>query len=251
MASRARSPSQYARVTGSPGERARFAGLVRLLWPLLALGMAAGYLARAALPSPPLGRTVVGLLFLLLGVLGTVWAAWGAGRLAAYVKGARGEEAVARELAFLPAAYRVFHGLGRARWRPGGPGDVDHVVVGPNGVFVIETKHWSGRIAVRDGRVLCEDREPDRPPLDQAREAASRLRAGLRAELGRAPTVRPLLCFVEGALEGGTQGAGGVVVCRAAELNDVILHATEEPLPEADQARIAAFLAGPLADGAG
>jgi hypothetical protein len=30
-----------------------------------------------------------------------------------------------------------------------GKGDVDHVVLGPNGVFVIETKNWSGKISCR------------------------------------------------------------------------------------------------------
>jgi hypothetical protein len=246
MPNRTPNPGRYARVTGSPGEGARFTGLVRLLWPLLALGVAAGYLARAALPEPALGRTTVGLLFVLLGVLGTVWAAWGARRLGAYVKGARGEESVARQLAFLPAPYRVFHGLNLgARRALGGRGDVDHVVVGPNGVFVLETKHWSGRIQVEDGRVLCDGRAPDRPPLDQVREAAARLRERLRAEPGRPPRVLPLLCFVDGAVDGGTQGVGGVVVCRAADVNDVILHSTEEPLSEADQQRIAARLAAP------
>jgi hypothetical protein len=28
-----------------------------------------------------------------------------------------------------------------------GGGDIDHVVLGPNGVFVLETKNWSGRIS--------------------------------------------------------------------------------------------------------
>jgi hypothetical protein len=31
---------------------------------------------------------------------------------------------------------------------PGGGGDIDHIVLGPNGVFVLETKNWSGKILV-------------------------------------------------------------------------------------------------------
>ena len=27
----------------------------------------------------------------------------------------------------------------------GGGGDIDHVVLGPNGIFVLETKNWNGR----------------------------------------------------------------------------------------------------------
>ena len=29
----------------------------------------------------------------------------------------------------------------------GGGGDIDHVVLGPNGIFVLETKNWSGNIS--------------------------------------------------------------------------------------------------------
>ena len=58
--------------------------------------------------------------------------------------GAKGEYAVHKEFAALPPEYAVFHdyhpqlkGGGRADW------NVDHVVVGPSGVFVIETKNYS------------------------------------------------------------------------------------------------------------
>jgi hypothetical protein len=59
-------------------------------------------------------------------------------------QGAKGEFAVHKAFAALPPEYAVFHdyhpqlkGGGRADW------NVDHVVVGPSGVFVIETKNYS------------------------------------------------------------------------------------------------------------
>jgi hypothetical protein len=62
--------------------------------------------------------------------------------------GARGEQAVAESLAdpkLAAAGYRAFHDL------PGdGPWNTDHVVVGPGGVFVIETKACVRRKAKRD-----------------------------------------------------------------------------------------------------
>ena len=58
----------HARVFGSPGERARLAGLVRATWPIFVVIAAGGYLVRAALPLPRLGSTAVGVLFLLLAI---------------------------------------------------------------------------------------------------------------------------------------------------------------------------------------
>src|SRR5215203_2761685 len=67
----------------------------------------------------------------------------------AYEGGALGEESTARALAALPELdWRVFNG---GQW-PGRPyANVDHVVVGPGGVFVIDSKAWSGDVAVADG----------------------------------------------------------------------------------------------------
>jgi hypothetical protein len=63
-------------------------------------------------------------------------------------RGADGEAAVARALEALPDGWIVLHDLpwpGRQR------ANLDHVVVGPTGVFVVDAKNWSGRIEVRDG----------------------------------------------------------------------------------------------------
>lgn len=57
--------------------------------------------------------------------------------------GAKGEEKVAKCLKSLRGKYRVFHDVVLPRAR----GDIDHVVVGPNGVFVIETKNNNGTIS--------------------------------------------------------------------------------------------------------
>ncbi|PVX24615.1 MAG: hypothetical protein CW691_07055 [Candidatus Bathyarchaeum sp.] len=57
--------------------------------------------------------------------------------------GAKGEEKVAKCLKSLRGRYRVFHDVVLPRTR----GDIDHVVVGPSGVFVIETKNNNGTIS--------------------------------------------------------------------------------------------------------
>jgi hypothetical protein len=68
-------------------------------------------------------------------------------------RGAEGEAAVARALEALPDGWIVLHDL---TWPGRQRANLDHVVVGPQGVFVVDAKNWSGRIEVRDG-VLSQD----------------------------------------------------------------------------------------------
>ena len=64
------------------------------------------------------------------------------GRYYAWEAGTRGEKAVARTLQELDDSYYL---LSNVRL-PRGKGDIDHVLLGPNGVFVIETKNYSGKV---------------------------------------------------------------------------------------------------------
>lgn len=229
-------PLNRSRVTGSPGEVARTAGLVRLVAPLLLVTLVAGYLLRAAWPWPSLARPLAGFLLLVLAGAGALVMAWVRRETASFIKGAVGEERVAAELAFLPAPHQVFHGVApRTRGPASARADFDHVVVGPTGIFVIETKNWAGRIAVRDGRILCDGREPARSPLDQVKAASSRLAAGLREGGCEPGEIHAVLCFAGGPVEGGVKGVEGVVVCGREALNRVILEWTETPLGDAAQ----------------
>lgn len=63
-------------------------------------------------------------------------------------KGAAGEEATARALDALPPdEWSVFHDV---RWPDRKLANVDHIVVGPPGVFVIDSKNWSGTVTITD-----------------------------------------------------------------------------------------------------
>ncbi|GAA1934253.1 hypothetical protein GCM10009797_29590 [Nocardioides hwasunensis] len=66
---------------------------------------------------------------------------------ALWERGADGEAAVARALEALPEGWVVLHDLA---WPCRQRANLDHVVVGPSGVFVVDAKNWSGRIEVRD-----------------------------------------------------------------------------------------------------
>ncbi len=79
------------------------------------------------------GFVMVSLIvgFVAFRALGKIKLSW------RYRLGATGEQIVGRELDRLIAqGYRVFHDMPFVGW------NIDHVIVGPRGVFVVETKAW-------------------------------------------------------------------------------------------------------------
>lgn len=220
--------SRFAKVYGSPGEAPRVTGLLRAFWPLLLICFVLGYLVRAAVPVPALSASHVGILLFLLAVVAAVLLAWGGRRLNNFLKGAKGEEWVAHELAFLGADYTVFNGL-----RLGGSSqNIDHVVIGPSGVFVVETKNWRGAVEFRDGKLYAGGREPSRPPLRQVKQATAELLEWMvEVGCGEMP-VKSVLCFVGTRLPEEVMNVNGVIVCRGERLAEVLQERFEEPVPE-------------------
>lgn len=123
-----------------------------------------------------------------------------------YERGAQGEEATAEALAGLPTdQWRVLHDL---RWPGRRYANIDHVVVGPGGIFVIDSKHWSGRVEVR-GDVLMQNGRRREKAVASAADSAiavAELLPGLNPEL-----VTPVLCFVRD--EPFVGWARDVIVC--------------------------------------
>jgi hypothetical protein len=134
---------------------------------------------------------------------------------AMFERGAEGEEATATALAALPAEeWTVFHDL---RWPGRKFANVDHVVVGPPGVFVIDSKNWTGSVTVAEN-VLRQN--------GRAREAAvhGAAEAGL-AISGLSRTVSPLhvhpvLCFVRDEPVAGW--ARDVMLCSTSNLVEML-----------------------------
>jgi len=220
--------SRFARVYGSPGEAPRVLGLLRAFWPLLLICFAAGYLVRAWLPQPILNQSHVGILFFFVAVAAAILLAWGDRRLGNFLKGAKGEEWVARELAFLSSEYAVFNGLRLA----GGKQNFDHIIVGPAGVFVVETKNWKGSVEFRDGKLYAGGKEPSRPPLKQVKAETAELVSFIDdAGCGDLP-VHSVLCFLGTKLPEDVMNVNGVVVCTGQRLIDVLQETFDEPIPE-------------------
>lgn len=71
-------------------------------------------------------------------------------RAAMFEKGAEGETATAAVLAGLPAGWTAIHDV---RWPSRRLANIDHILVGPGGIFVIDSKNWSGQISVANGHL--------------------------------------------------------------------------------------------------
>lgn len=93
-------------------------------------------------------------------------------------RGAIGEEETAKTLASLPSSFVVLHD----RTIPRSSANIDHIAIGPPGVFVIETKRLSGRLTVRGDEVFVAGRRRTRI-VEPARWEVTALLCIHRAEL--------------------------------------------------------------------
>jgi len=75
-------------------------------------------------------------------------------------KGAAGEEIVANILESFPESFCVINGLTTPF------GDLDHVVVGPTGVYILDTKNWKGVVSADGkGELLLNGKPTDKPTV--------------------------------------------------------------------------------------
>lgn len=139
-------------------------------------------------------------LFTALAVGVTAYIAWRVvgmfRKFKALKLGRDGERAVGEFLErFREIGFHVFHDI------PGDKFNVDHVLIGPKGVFVVETKTLSkpargeAKITFDGKQVLVMGREPERNPIVQARALANWLCDILLQSTGRKVSVRPIVTY--------------------------------------------------------
>ena len=196
-----------ARIHGVAGEWARVKGTVFGLWPLFLGVFAAGASVTLLAIAPLWGASLL--------VASLVYMSWslmmGLHRVERFFKGARGEEKIAGILATLPDAYHVFNDFTVGR------NHIDHVVIGPGGVFAVETKCWRGKVTVEDGSILLDGQLPDRSPLAQVVREATIVRNALVA-LGWNGLVTPVLAFASDSFAAHRADVKGTIVMNSNEL---------------------------------
>jgi hypothetical protein len=138
-------------------------------------------------------------LFSFAALVGVVYAAFQIRRgvrLAKSLKlGRSGERAVAEYLErFRAKGYIVFHDI------PTGDANIDHLLIGPRGIYTIETKTISKpvrgdvRVVVKDDGVFVDGHRMDGDPVVQAKAQARWVRHFIE-ELGYKKSIQPVVVF--------------------------------------------------------
>jgi hypothetical protein len=116
----------------------------------------------------------------------------------AWAKGARGEKELADALAGLPDVVTLHD-----RSVPGTRGNIDHLVIAPAGLFVVDAKHYEGRLRIRDrGGLFRTDNRlyvGGRDCSKLAENMGWQVKAveTLLASVEVAMPVTPVLCFID------------------------------------------------------
>lgn len=159
-----------------------------------------------------------------------------------YLKGARGEFEVHRELKQLPDTFAVFHDFHpvdletgkRSRW------NVDHIVIGPTGVFVLDAKYY-GKAHVRSAGHNSHSERNVRQVQRNAMELQQRLARWSAGQLNRLFVVGVVVYVQPGAqLERLREGATRTLPLRL--LRHEILTHTETAIDQEKAGRIARVL---------
>jgi Nuclease-related domain len=188
-----------------------------------------------------LGRLLLPRLGLVLGGLAAVAAGWGlrfqpSPDAIAWRRGAVGERRTARLLGQLERhGWAVLHDLAL----PGSRANIDHLAIGPGGVFVIDSKQYRGRLQLdRPGRLWH-----GRYPLAPALRAVSFEADQAAQVLTDADVVVPIVAVHGAQLPGGKVVTQGVPVVAARRLPSMLRALPAVLGPErvadlADQARV-------------
>ena len=111
------------------------------------------------------------------------------------------------------AGYLALHARTIPGKRPGTRSVIDHVVVGPAGVFVLDSEYWDRRLTVRTiGGKLYYGPENQEDRLKQSRWEAHQAAVAVSAELGRPIKVHPAMIVYGPRIPWGVTKLQGVNV---------------------------------------
>jgi Nuclease-related domain len=192
-----------------------------LLWRLPLAGGAGIGAAVLTSPLPSAARLAASLA--VVGAVGWRLRFRASAEASAWRTGARGERRTARRLRRLERrGYVAFHDLAM----PSSRANIDHLLIGPTGVFVIDSKQYTGHIErTPDGHVWH-----NYYPLDEQLQTVRAEARVVEAILG-VPVV-PLVCVHGASVQWGGLSAQGVAVVPAGQLCgalgfDVVLSAEQ------------------------
>lgn len=180
------------------------------------IGILIGLLCGKLMPIGTLNPAKVLVMEFILAAIALLGGKFFLGRLDKYErenqmmrKGADGEVRVGEALAELPDSFRVINGLSTPF------GDLDHIVVRPSGVFIVDAKNWRGVVSSDgNGELLLNGKSTDkatiRPPIARTMGARDKVRTLCGFE---PPFFKVFLAFTSARVEArwGTTGAADCV----------------------------------------
>lgn len=122
-------------------------------------------------------------------------------------KGATGEARVGYVLESFPDEYAVIHDLTTPY------GNIDHVVVGPTGAYVIDTKNWRGIVAADGKGELLLNRKPtQKAEVKNLERTIMNVKEKIKVLCERDPYVQGVFAFPSAYIE-AKWGSTGYVHC--------------------------------------
>lgn len=79
--------------------------------------------------------------------------------------------------------------------------NIDHLLIGPGGVFVIETKSHKGKITNQGDSLFLNGKSPGKNFLNQAWSQTYQIKEILKQQTGKEWPVKPVLCFSDAFVE--------------------------------------------------
>jgi hypothetical protein len=142
-----------------------------------------------------IGIIMLNILGIIIAIAGALVYYYGHNEGRSWMKGDKGEKLVSLYLEDLPNGYFTFNDV----TIPGGKGNFDHIAIGPTGIFLIETKNYSGffKIYGNDWYSRSSSQKMKRNPGNQVRLNALDLSKFLNKKLGRKIWVTGVVALIK------------------------------------------------------
>ena len=130
-------------------------------------------------------------------------------------RGAAAEVKVAATMAELPEGFTAFHDLAFTGF------NIDHVVIGTSGIFLVETKSHGGKVTAEGNKLLLNGNPTDKDFINQTWSQTYQLKSFLKEQTGKEYQVKPVLCFSKAFVQ-LRQAVKGVAVVNSKFLNELL-----------------------------
>jgi len=133
-------------------------------------------------------------------------------------KGAVGEALIGYILEGFPDDYRVIHDLTTPF------GNIDHIVVGPSGAYVIDTKNWKGIVSADgNGELLLNGKPTDKQEVRNLSRRIMSIKDKIKVLASVDPYVQGVFAFPSARVDANWGTTGAIHCVRDEQLYDYIV----------------------------